>query len=251
MKKIALALAFFLAFIAAQSQAQTSDYQKFRFGFQASPTWSKLTTSDKLIESAGTNWGLKLGVMAENYFAPNYAIVTGLGFGFNQGGTIQNGYEAGTFWTKSELSSENFRSLPKNAKLHYRMTYVEVPIGLKMRGGSNEDSRMKFYAEAPVFTLGFLTKALGDVRGTNEKNTEDENIREDVNGLALSWGLGGGIEYEVATSATLVAGISYQKQFTDLTDDGGNVLPAGATEPKSEKSKGTLGIITLRVGVFF
>jgi Outer membrane protein beta-barrel domain len=252
MKKIASFL-FFFTLLALSAQAQMGkDGKGFRFGFQASPTFSKISTNDKLIESAGSpNTGLKLGVMGENYFSPNYAFVTGVGFGFNQGGTLQNGYSKGVFWGKSDLSAPNLDTLSKNSKMYYRTNFVEIPFGLKMKGGSNEDSRIKFYAEAPVFTLGFVTKAIGGIRGTQNQDIEDENIRPSVNGLSLSWGLGAGIEYEVATGTNVVAGIAYQKQFTDFTDDNGSVLPDGSTTWKADKSKGTLGVFTLRIGVFF
>ncbi len=245
MKKIAVISVFYLL----MGNVFAQEAQSVRFGFQASPTWSWMRTDDKKIEGIGSNWGLKFGAIGEYYFAPNYAITTGLGFGLNQGGTIQNGYEKGVFWPKSDLSEPKFDTISMNTKLHYRINYVEIPIGLRMRGGSNEDSRIKFYAELPVFTLGFVTKSLGDIRGTNTQNTEDEDIRKDVNGLALSWGLGGGIEYEIATSATLVAGIAYQHLFTDTTSDSGSVLKDNVYE--KENSKGTQRMLSVRIGIFF
>lgn len=246
MKKIALLATFFVLCLASLSAQE----KPFRFGFQASPSFSWMRTTDKLIEGAGTNLGLKVGMMGEYYFQGNYAFVSGLGFGLSQGGTLQNGYSSGIFWNQSELSeTTKFDTLPLNAKLHYRINYIEIPFGLKMKGGTNEDAKLKYYAEIPVFTLGFVTKAIGDIRGTNSQNTEDENIRDDVNGLSLSWGLGGGIEYEVATNTTLVGGLGYQQQFTDLTADKGYVLKNNTYA--GEKSKGTMGMITLRLGVIF
>lgn len=246
MKKTALLLLFF-TFLLHESQAQKS----FRFGFQTSPSWSWLRTNDRKIEGTSSNWGVKLGALGEFYFADNYAITTGLGFGFNQGGSLQNGYSRWKPWDPqntdlSEIASDTFLV---NAKLHYRVNYVEIPIGLKMRGGSNEDSRIKFYAELPVFTLGFVTKATGDIRGTNTQDINDIDIREEVKGLSLSWGLGGGIEYEIATNATIVAGLAYQKQFTDVTRNGFVEKTAGNWV--KEDSKATFGNIALKIGVFF
>lgn len=246
MKKIALAFGFLMAM-----QGMAFSQNSFRFGVQASPTWSWLKTSDKLLESAGSNWGLKFGVNGEFYFAPNYAITAGLGFGFNQGGTILNGYSKGVFWPKTELSVPQLDTLSKDAKLHYRLTYVELPVGLRFRGGSGEDSRLKFYAEAPIFTIGFLSKAQGDIRGNTDARTEDENIRNDVNGLSLSWGIGAGIEYEVASNATAVVGLVFQQQFTDMTDDSGSVFDSRNSTWKKENSKGSFNAISLRVAVFF
>ena len=256
MKKIAFSLAFFFLFLGL-NQAQTNwDGTGFRFGIHASPTWSWLSSDDKLLENAGTNWGLKLGVTGETYFARNYAIATGIGFGFNPGGTLQNGYQFSNPWTQSELSfllsETDTTSLAQNSKLHYRLTYVEVPVALRMRGGSSESSRVSFFAEAPVFTLGFLTKALGDILGdSNNFNTEDEDIQKDVVPLSLSWGMGAGIEYEIATNATLVGGLYYQHQFTDMTGDKGRVFDSVRGEWKDEDAKTSFRAITLRIGVYF
>lgn len=244
MKKTALLL-LLSAFLFGKAEAQ----QRLRFGFQASPSWSWLNTNDRKIEGVGSNWGIKLGALGEYYFANNYALTTGLGFGFNQGGTLQNGYNNWKAWDKSDLTEIRSDTFGMNAKLHYRINYVEIPFGLKMRGGSNEDARFKFYAELPVFTLGFVTKATGDIRGTDDQNLEDIDIREEVKGLSLSWGLGGGIEYEFATNATLVAGIAFQKQFTDVTRDGSVEKTAGNWQ--KEDSKATFGNLALKVGVFF
>lgn len=245
MKKFALFL-FFSVYFLGEMEAQRG----LRFGFQASPSWSWLRSSDNRLEGISSNWGIKLGALGEYYFADNYAITTGLGFGFNQGGTIQNGYARWRPWTKTDLSELPNDVFPTNAKLHYSINYVEIPFGLKMRGGSGEDSRLKFYAEAPVFTLGFVTKATGDVRGTNNQNIEEVNIRDEVTGLSLSWGLGGGIEYEIATSATLVAGLNYQKQFTDMTKNGLKSRELTGDMLK-EDAKTTFGLLGLKIAIFF
>lgn len=248
MKKLFFALVVFTLlskFAAAQSQVSAGG---FRFGANVSPTWAWLRTDDKKLEGVSSNWGVKIAAVGEYYFAANYAVTTGIGFGLNQGGTIQNGYNKSVFWPNSDLSSPIYDTVALDAKLHYRINYVEVPIGLRFRGGSNEDSRVKYYFEAPVFTLGFVSKALGDIRGA-QNATEDEIIREDVNGLSLAWGAGAGIEYELATNTTLVVGLSYQKQMTDLTSDKGAILKNNAWE--KENSKATIGMIALRVGVLF
>ncbi len=244
MKKIAIIL-FFAAFILSKADAQKG----LRFGFQASPSWSWLSTDDRKLERVSSNWGVKLGALGEYYFADNYAITTGLGFGFNQGGSLLNGYSRWKPWDEADLTDIPSDTFLVDTKLHYRLTYVEIPIGLKMRGGSNEDSRFRFYAELPVFTLGFVTKGIGDIRGTNTQNLDDIDIRDEVKGLSLCWGLGGGIEYEFATNATLVAGIAFQKQFTDLTRDG--FIEKTAGNWTKEDSKATFGNLALRLGIFF
>jgi Outer membrane protein beta-barrel domain len=244
MKKIGLLLCFSV-FLLGKAEAQKG----IRFGFQSSPTWSWLKTSDPKIEGVSSNWGLKVGAICEYYFEENYALTTGLGFGLNQGGSLQNGYPAWKPWDKADLAAIPSDTFGLNSKLHYGVTYVEIPFGLKMRGGSNEDSRVKFYAELPIFTLGFVNKASGNILGTADQNLNDVNIREEVKGISLSWGLGGGIEYEVATNTRLVAGLAFQKQFTDLTRNGS--VEESPNKWVMEDSKGTFGSIALKIGVFF
>ena len=248
MKKIALSFCI-LMFTVATLSAQDEN-PGFRFGVQASPTWSWLKTTDKKLEGTGSNWGLKFGVLGEFYFAPQYAFITGLGFSFNQGGNIQIGYENADLWKESPLSETEYHLVPKEGKYHYRLTYVEIPFGLKLRGSAGDDNPLGYYAEIPVFTLGFKSKAQGDIRGTDfDPEPEDEDIRNDVSDLSLSWGAGGGIEYKLS-GATLVAGIHYQKQFTNMKNDGRVEREPGAGLT-DESSKGTIGLITFRLGVFF
>jgi opacity protein-like surface antigen len=231
------------------AQAQGDREKALRFGVHLSPSFSRLISSDRLIESSGTNLGIKLGVVGEKFFTTNYAFSIGIGFAFNQGGTLQNGYSRGVFWNKSDLSSPTLDSLPKDAKLHYRIAYVEVPFGLKLVGGSGTDNPLRYYVE-PGITLGFTTKALGDIKGTDSQNSDDENIRSDVKGLSLAWAFGGGVEYELAESLTIFGGLNYQRGISDVTSDNGTVqLASGAW--RKESSKGVIGALTAKIGVFF
>jgi hypothetical protein len=252
MKKIVFACTFFLFLLAGKVVAQKS----FRFGFQTSPTISWLRTDDKKLESAGTNLGFRLGAVGEYYFAENYAITVGLGFGFNQGGTLQNGYQSGNFWPNATLVAP-LQSLPNQAKLHYRINFVEIPIGLKMRTGSDGD-KIRYYAEIPTINLSFLSKASGDIKGDNDLPTgqqdeaNDINIKKEVNKIALAWGLGGGIEYNLTGGASLIVGLAYQQIFTDVTHNSrDSKVYTSATDFKREDSKGTIRMLALRLGVAF
>ncbi len=252
MKKILLPL-LIVSFWAALTQAQQWSQQgsAFRFGIHLSPTWSWMRTDDKLIESSGVNWGLKMGVQGEYYFARNYAFTGGIGFAFGHGGELLNGYPAAVLLPNSNLSDPRLDTVGKDARLHYSLTYLEIPVSLRFRGGSGEDSPIRFYAEAPILTLGFLTRANGNIRGNVPVRGEDENIKRDVTSLALSWGFGLGAEYEISQSLVLVGGLQYQQMFTDMTTNKGSVLPPNASEWRRENSRGTSNAITLRLGICF
>ncbi len=241
MRKIVVFIAFF-AFTVTQVMAQSN----FRFGFQFSPTITWMNSSDNRINGNGVAFGgPKLGMVGERYFQENYAITFGIGFAFNQGGVLRHDF-GGDLWKNSELSSSELHDLPNGVNLRYRIQYVEIPIGLKMR--TQEFGYIRYYAEIPIFTLGIRTQARGSISGT-AIDSEKEDISKDVAPFALSWGIGGGIEYAVGPNTSLIGGIYYQNYFTDVTKDDGVKIVDGAEV--RENSKSALQGLTLRIGVMF
>lgn len=249
MRKI-IAFFIFISLFYQASFAQTD----FRFGLQASPSFSWMTSNDNQINGNGSNLGMKLGVLGERYFAENYAFVFGVGFSFNTGGTLRHD-QGGVLWADSDLSSELLRVLPNDINLKYGLQYIEIPIGLKMK--TQEFGYSRFFAEIPVFTFGINTKARGDITGVSaDFTTSDEDIRKDVSFATVSWGLGGGIEYSIGENTTLIGGIFYQATFTDVTDNSGLLYLYDddmdiIEELGNEDSKGTIGSLTIRLGVMF
>ena len=141
--------------------------------------------------------------------------------------------------------------MPDGVNLKYGLQYVEIPLGLRLR--SQEFGYLRYFAELPVFTLGFLTQAQGAITGT-DMDTEKEDISKDVNNFAFSWGLGAGIEYSLGTQTSLIGGIYYQNYITDVTENDGDKfierdqdgLPVTTAK---ENSKSLIKGITIRIGV--
>ena len=246
MKKIAAILAF-LFIISNVTQAQ-----QFRFGFQVSPTFSWISSDDNKINGNGLNLGLRLGMLGEKYLGEGdtYAFIFGIGFAFNQGGTLKHD-TGGNLWPKSDLSDPTLNTgdtpLPDGVNLKYGLQYVEIPFGLKMR--TQEFGYIRYFAEIPVFTLGINSQARGAISATGIE-VDKENISEDVNIFNISWGIGGGIEYTINENTALIGGIFFQNGFLDVTDDAGKQY-LGAGNIQAEDSKGTLNSLTLRIGVMF
>lgn len=246
MKKIVIVAAFF-TFLCTALIGQSD----FRFGIQFSPTITWMNSADNIVNSNGTAFGgPKLGMIMEKYFRENYAITFGLGFAFNQGGVLKHDF-GGDLWANSTLSNTVYHTLPDGVNLRYSLQYVEIPVGLKMK--TQEYGYIRYFAEVPL-TLGILTQAQGAVEGTN-MNTDKENIREDVNLFAISWGLGGGIEYSIGPNTSLVGGLYYQNYVTDVTKNDGKRRGVGDdpnAEPTfNENSKSLIKGLTIRMGVIF
>jgi len=244
-KKIVLGN-IFLFCITVFTFAQYSEYDsgegELRLGFQISPSFSWMTTDDNAINGNGTNVGMRLGMMGEYYFRENYALISGINFAFNQGGTLLH-EEGGNLWPKSELSDTSLNTLPSGVNLKYHIQYIEIPIGLKMR--TKEFGYLRYFAEIPLFSLGVKVQARGDIEGTTFPY-ERENIKKDVNLFNLNWGFGGGIHYAISEDTALIGGLYYQQGFADVTDD--NALKNSG---EKEDSKGVIKSITLRIGILF
>ncbi|MFK7980443.1 MAG: porin family protein [Saprospiraceae bacterium] len=244
MKKIVLILPFFFLMTTIGFSQLDLDFDKeLRLGFQLSPSFSWMSTDDNLINGNGLNLGLKLGMVGEYYFRENYALVSGINLAFNQGGTLRH-EEGGDLWPKSALSDLSLHSLPDGVNLKYHIQYLEIPFGVKLR--TKEFGYLRYFAEIPIFSLGFKLQARGDVKGTTLDN-ERENITEDVNLFNLTWGFGGGVQYTLSESTALVGGIIYRQGFTDVTDDSGLKID-GTTR---ENSKGIIKSLTIRLGFLF
>ncbi|MBL7814119.1 MAG: outer membrane beta-barrel protein [Saprospiraceae bacterium] len=251
MKKIILSLTLAVSFLTL------SMAQDLHFGFQASPSWSWMGTDNTKINGAGSALGLKLGLIAENRFSEAYSISTGIGFHFNSGGSLVfdlPGQLWKNSWSEFDVSPKVSDTFPKETRLRYSLTFVEIPLGLKMRT-PEQGNHIRYFAE-PMIALGFRTKAQGAISGATPvvQPQEKINIKADVNGLNLSWGAGVGGEFIVQNNTAIVAGLYFQSGFTDMTGNSGNTLfdsSSGSLVVKPDKSKGTLKSLTVRLGVMF
>lgn len=243
MKKIAIIIGI-LSFMAVHLSAQN----QFRFGFQLSPNFTWIGNSNNMINGNGSNLGLRLGVMGEKFFTErdNYAFTFGLGFAFNQGGTLLHEV-GGDFWTKSLAEDSPLRELPDGVNLKYGIQYIEIPLGFKMR--TQEFGYFRYFVE-PGLDLAFKTQARGAISGAAGLNQEDIDIKKDVNFFNISWHIGGGIEYALGENTALVGGLVFQSGFVDITDNGGTTKAAGQ-EPVKEDSKATLNSLTIKLGIMF
>ncbi|MEL6358940.1 MAG: porin family protein, partial [Bacteroidota bacterium] len=219
-----------------------------QFGFQLSPTFSNMNTSDNLINSDGTNLGLKMGLVGEIPIGDNYAITTGLGFHFNAGGTLffEDRYDRVDIWNQvSEVGDTSFAG---GTSFKYNLQFVEIPFGLTLR--TREFGYLRYYLQ-PLITLGFSTRSRGNVKNVAfiDEN-EDYDIGSAVNAINLSWGIGAGVEYLISSETFLFGGLAFQSGFADITQDRQTVVTRDGVE-RQEDSRGKINSIVLRLGVMF
>jgi hypothetical protein len=250
MKKIILSLTFVVGLVSL------SVAQDLHFGVQAGPSFAWMSTDNSKIVGVGSALGFKLGLVVENRFSEAASVSSGIGFHFNSGGSLRFDLP-GQLWKNSwgnfDVSPKVNDTFPKEAKLRYSMTFVEIPVGLKLRT-SEQGNHLRYFLE-PMISFGFRTKAKGAVSSADKIAAQEGiNITPDVNGFNMSWGAGGGTEFIVQNNTAMVIGLYFQSGFTDMTGNTGNTLfdsSSGTLVPKPDKSKGTIKSLTLRVGVMF
>lgn len=254
MKKIvAIALIFSLGI---SSYAQISDV--FRLGLSASPFISFLGSNDPTINPDGSNVGFHLGMDAELYFGPdaidekNYAITTGFGIVFNNGGALTHNL-GGELWKSGELRpplvddvTGVVQPIPNGATLGYKVQALRVPIGIKMR--TNEIGYFRYFGHVPFF-LDVATSARGTVESSTINTDKAQNINKDVNPLNLSWGIGGGAEYSLSSGTSATAAIFFHNGFLDVTNNKGEQNSSPTVT--REDSKTIINAITLKLGFLF
>jgi len=232
---------FICLFGMVQLSAQISE--NVRFGFKLAPHVSWLTTDVKQISSGSSSVGMTVGTVGEYYLNENYVLTTGIGITFNQGGEL-NHRDGGRLFPEAELSEVQYDSLPGGSDITYKMRYLEIPFGFRMR--TREFGKWRLTFEAPIITFNFKMRARADINGPGIDATEGENINPEMNLLNLSYGVSAGGEYSLSDDISILVAIEYRQGFLDVTKDQG-VLSNGDIED----SVGTTGFVALKAGILF
>lgn len=245
MKKIVLtALPTCLLVLQLMAQFRTPAVTDMRFGFQVSPTLSWLDTDDNTINNNGMRPGIRLGVLGEFYFRENYAFTLGLGYAFGQGGRLLHDLP-GDYWNQT-AALEGIDSMGAGTDLYYSVQLIEIPVGLRMQ--SREFGYIRYFLE-PHLLFSIRNQAAGRLDAP-AFDFDMLDISEEVAGLLLSWGIGGGLEYSITQSNTLLGGLYFQRLINDFTHDTGTIHhPELGTFV--EDSKATLFALTLRAALMF
>ncbi|MBK7344190.1 MAG: outer membrane beta-barrel protein [Saprospiraceae bacterium] len=228
MKRLIILLVLFTVVGVGTLQAQYD----FKFGFEASPFISWMSTDKKPVKSDGTNLGFQIVMNGEYYIRDRYALKGGIGISFSNGGGLLH-TNGGNIFRNSDLSQD---SLPTFTSVQYKLQYVEIPLAFRMR--TQEFGYIRYFAELPMFSIGINSQARADI--DNISDGEDTDISRDTPFLNLSWGVGGGAEYALTSTTSLVAGIFYQQGIADVTKDS-----------TDDQSKAVIKRLVLRLGVMF
>lgn len=266
MKKIFFTL---LAAAALVQTAQAQDIERvdtrvtvnrIRFGAYVAPniSWMRptATRSDNSaydVEKGGSKAGFTYGLMAEYYFARNYAFVTGLQVN-STGGKINA--------TRVDQMTKPGFSQVQKADFDYRLQYLEIPIALKLR--TDDISGFRFFGQLGLnvgFNIG--KKASFDVTYFNKDGDDqthevsDEKVKltgglGTIAPVMLAMSLGAGAEYPLTHKLTAYAGLFFNNGFTpDATDPSKYDVEKLGYRSTFQDGKTRLNNFALRIGLFF
>lgn len=256
MKKIVLAIAVLAGVVNATAQ----EFNKFRIGFKFNPNVSWMRPDAKEITSNGSVFRFGFALNLDKHFTENYAFGTGLNI-FQTGGDLTY-LEQSTVNTDVPVILEKIRS--------YKLQYFEIPLTLKLR--TNEIGYITYWGQFGL-GLGFnirakanddinylLAKGVGGWEETDvESYTEDDlDIKEDISIFRTSLIVGGGIEYNMSGTTSILAGITFNNGFSDVlqnqgvkTDNADAPIFDVEDNPVEYKLKGITNHIELNIGILF
>lgn len=232
MKKISLILS--LLVLTTMLYAQNTKGP--RFGLMGVPHFNWLKPDNAKIETT-TRVGIKYGAVGEFFFADNYAFTVGAYHALSSG-KLNHEDNSYRFFTRIEdQSSDEINQEPKYKDYKVNLQYVEIPIGLKLQ--TNEIGYLTYFGHIGI-NPGFNVRARLDAKSTSDNNEDFENqdVFKDIETLDFSLRVGGGAEYSLTESVSLLAALYFNNGFVD-------VLPDGDGEKLFRKNVG------LRLGVMF
>ena len=141
----------FVGLLLAMSLTASAQNNGFAFGFKLGPGFDWTGSTTGAAKSEGMRMGFDVGVVAEYYFAPNYAIVTGVNVNMNRGHySFENGH-----MVMGADSVSVLETYPVDR--YFKSTVYEIPLMLKMMTNELGGLPLRAYAQVGA-GLGYAQK---------------------------------------------------------------------------------------------
>ncbi|MEJ8803543.1 porin family protein [Pontibacter sp. H249] len=196
MKKITLLALFLLVGFTSMAQVE--------IGLMVSPTISspRFIAEDKYnFENEGGKLGLGIGVVADYFFAQNYAFSTGIIYR-SKGGELSYRYDR----------EENGATITTQGKDDISLQYIELPISLKLFTNEVAPGTILY------FQVGGSLNTRVSANVNNEKVINEEKVSKRFSIFEADAILGGGAEFQMGESTKLFAGLTYHRGLSNIDD---------------------------------
>lgn len=229
MKKLAVIL-FLMGYVSTITFAEDPTDKKFHFGLKATPGVFWVKAGDVTVTSNGLKFGFGYGLITEFRLAENYAFATGidvagLGAKFTQITSVTTGTVTAAVNDKEDI----------------KLQYIQIPLTLKMK--TKQIGAMKYFGQ---FGLGVAVnlKATSDYKltigGSPAVEKNDADIKSNINPIRLALIVGGGVEYNLSGSTSLLISAHFDNGFL-------NTIKSNSDYKTKAFTKG----VVLTVGILF
>jgi hypothetical protein len=230
MKTNTLKKVLIIALMIVFSQSAFSQYKSVILGAKIAPDLGWLKSDQDGYKNEGLVAGFGWGLVAEFYFAENYAFASGFNFNFQNGKL-----------SYPEERSGAIGELTRN----YRLKYIEFPAMIKMK--TNEINGFRFFGQiglAGGIRLNSKGKDVFNAPGQTSQTTDFKSIDSQTRLFRASMIVGAGVEYPFDNSLAFVGGINFNNGFTNALKGDNTAFPARG-------HKGVPNFIELSVAVMF
>lgn len=200
--------------------------QLIKLGFQASPQFSWMKSSNTSIVNDQSRIGIKYGLEADIFLfgVPRYSLNTGL--------FISNHSFKARYNLENPISLSDLL-LTTPISIQYKLNYLEIPLNIKLR--SDQFYRMTYYGQFGITNLINISATAI----SSDSKLNGSNVSESIGLYNMGMLMGGGVEYDIGGNTALNFGIQYTNYFID------------ATTIKNLDEKTTLNSLRLVIGVMF
>ena len=196
----------------------------FRFGLKGASNFGWLSDTDKTIENDGTKIGFAYGLMGEYTINSTY--------GFHAELLLSKVNSKFNLTSEQSFVNDPNSNVISNLNFEYVIQYLEIPISIKLN--TKEIGNFVYYGNfgfSPGFALNAHTsitsddipKSIQDLDPTDYRVNDDEgdaftlnNFDDRVFLFRFPLIIGGGVEYRMAGSTSLQAGVRFANTFTDI-----------------------------------
>ncbi|HAV26683.1 MAG TPA: hypothetical protein DCX01_10950 [Bacteroidetes bacterium] len=196
---------------------------EFRFGLKGSSNFGWVGGTSKNIVNDGTTVAFGYGIMGDYYFKPNYGISAEIMLS-----NIKSKFTVTEPLVFNSVPSDTVNDL----RYEYNIQYLDIPLTMKFR--TKEIGNMTYFGQFGV-SMGFALNAKTSIVSTGLPKfiSDQEPTEYRVNGaegdaftvnnfddkvflFRLPLIIGGGVEYKMAGSTSLQAGVRIANTFTDM-----------------------------------
>ncbi|MDT8393837.1 MAG: porin family protein [Bacteroidales bacterium] len=211
-----------------------SQQKPFVFGFKAGPNIGWMKPDTKGYQGNGIKAGFSWGFIADFFLMENYAIATGFDVIFlNAGLEIPH-----------EIDMDEILSYEGTLHRDYRLKYIQIPVSLLMR--TNQLGKFRFFGRIG-FGANFLIGAKADdefISSAYIEKSDDNDIYTDMTFMRAALILGGGAEFNLGGSTSLMAGLTFNNGFTDILKGKNSRYP-------NLSNKALANFLSLDIGIVF